>query len=155
MISYEFHRLGFISSLVDNINLITMKRNLFFLLLLCLTSIGASGQSVKVNEDFTITRMLTRMAEINKSGTGVDGWRIQILATTDRRKMEAAKTMFQRNYPQVSIDWIHEKPYYKLRAGAFASKLDAAKLLYNLKKDYTSAYPAKDNNINPQELLGL
>jgi len=115
----------------------------------------SSAQSVIVNEDNVITRMMFRMTQLNQTKGTVEGWRIQILATTDRRKLEDEKRKFQSQYPQYGVDWTHEKPYYKLKAGAFSTKLEAARLLHILKKDYPSAYPAKDNNINPRELLGI
>ena len=97
---------------------------------------------------------MERMIEITRNQNQVEGWRIQILATTDRRKMEDAKSRFLANYPQLAGNWIHAKPFYKLRAGAFTSRLDAIRLLHELKRDYPSAYPAKDNNIEPRELIG-
>ncbi|MEO1514004.1 MAG: SPOR domain-containing protein [Bacteroidota bacterium] len=128
-----------------------MKR-LLFLLLLC-PSLFLQAQSVTVTEEPAITRMMDRMVEINRSNDQVEGWRIQILATTDRRKMEDAKSRFLANYPNLAIDWIHAKPYYKLRAGAFTSRLEAARLLHEIKRDYPSAYLAKDNSIAPRELI--
>lgn len=124
----------------------------FFLLFIGISSVVA--QSVIVNEDNIVTRMMFRRTQINQTKNAVEGWRIQILATTDRRKLEDEKRKFQSGYPQIRVDWTHEKPYYKLKVGAFSTKLEAARLLYVLKRDYPSAYPAKDNNINPRELIG-
>ncbi len=122
-------------------------------LLFALSDIQA--QNITINEDPAISRMMIRMLDINRSQNRVDGWRIQILATTDRRKMEDAKDRFLATYPQIDVDWIHAKPYYKLRVGAFESRIDANRLLYQLKRDYPSAYLAKDNNIEPIELVGM
>ena len=113
------------------------------------------AQNVIVTEDYAVLQLMGRKREINRSSTLMEGWRIQILATTDRSKLDGAKRDFLSKHPGVSIDWIHSKPYYKLRAGAFASKLDATRLLYQLKRDYPSAYPTKDADITPSELLGL
>ncbi len=123
------------------------------ILFFALMSIMLNAQSVYISEDPLVTRMIQQYVEINRSTEAVSGWRIQLMATTDRSKMEKAKKEFLQKYPQINIDWIHSKPYYKLRAGAFATKLEATALLYIIKKDYPSAYPAKDNNINPIELI--
>ncbi len=133
-----------------------MRSILFILFVLAssFSTLQAQG-NINIEEDATITRMMTRMAEINRYKETIEGWRIQILATTDRRKMEDARSKFQSYYPNISIDWTHTKPYYKLRAGAFTSKLEATRVLYKLKKDYPSAYLAKDTNIRPSELVGL
>ncbi|MEL6863653.1 MAG: SPOR domain-containing protein [Bacteroidota bacterium] len=130
-----------------------MKKILVFLLASSIVTL-LSAQNVSIDEEPAISRMMDRMVQINKNTVGIEGWRIQILATTDRLKMEKAKEEFLAKYPRIPVDWTHSKPYYKLRAGAFATKLEAQRLLYRLKSDYPSAYPAKDSSINPRELIG-
>jgi len=129
-------------------------RIILFVLCCFALNLTVEAQSVRVTEDPVISKMMLRMTQINQFQASVEGWRIQILATTDRRKMEDVKTKFQSKYPLISVDWTHEKPYYKLKAGAFATKLEAARLLHQLKRDYPGAYTAKDNRINPRELIG-
>ena len=131
-----------------------MKNFLLVLFLICSLSFSIDAQSVTISEDATISRMVGRSVQINRSKGRISGWRIQLIATTNRSKVENEKRKFIRNYPFVHVDWTHSKPYYKLRAGAFQSKLDAARLLYRIRKDYPSAYPAKDN-IAPRELVGI
>ena len=111
------------------------------------------AQGVVIKEDYLVKRLMERYVELNRNGKGIVGWRIQLLATSDRRKMEKAKESFQQKYPTIPVTWVHASPYYKLRAGAYESKLDAIRILQNLKPDFPSAYPAKDNNINPVEFL--
>ena len=130
-----------------------MKNILLFVLIVTTSTLIAEAQNVTIMEDFPIAKMMESYISKNKTTYQIEGWRIQIMATTDRRKMEEAKSEFLMNYPQISVDWTHSKPYYRLRAGAFTSKLDAVRLLHVLKEDYPSAYPAKDNNIKPQELI--
>ena len=130
-----------------------MKNLLLFILLFTNSALLINAQNVTINEDFPIDKMMETFVTKNKSTYRLNGWRIQIMATTDRRLMEKAKSEFLANYPNVSINWTHSKPYYRLRAGAFSSKLDAVRLLHLLKNDYPGAYPAKDNNIKPRELL--
>jgi len=130
-----------------------MKNLLFFILVFTNSALIVVAQNVTIIEDFPIDKMMESFVIKNKSTYRLNGWRIQIMATTDRRKMEGAKRIFLMNYPNVSINWTHSKPYYRLRAGAFTSKLDAVRLLHLLKNDYPSAYLAKDNSIKPWELL--
>ena len=113
------------------------------------------AQNIAIKEEQGITSMLYRMIEINRNNENVSGWRIQIIATTDRRKMDEEKTKFQFSYPDVKVNWEHSKPYYKLRVGAFATRLEAVRLLYRIKQDYPGAYPIKDNTIPARELVGL
>lgn len=96
---------------------------------------------------------MQRFADSNKSKTNVNGWRIQLLATTDRQNMESSLRRFENLYPSIPVDWLHAKPYYKVRVGAFATKRDALRTLYILKEDYPGAYPVQDTKIRPEELL--
>ncbi len=130
-----------------------MKRFLLLILIFLNGALFSNAQNITIKEDFPIAKMVESFISKNKTTYQIDGWRIQIMATTDRRKMEKAKSEFLARYPDVTIDWTHSKPYYRLRAGAFTSKLEAVRLLHKLKEDYPSAYPAKDNNISPQEMI--
>jgi hypothetical protein len=121
--------------------------------LVFLTQVSFAQGRVEVNEEQEITDLMNSFVDINSRTYTVDGWRIQLMATSDRSKVENAKRRFQTLYPNIFVDWTHSKPYYKLRAGAFGSKLEATRMLYVLKKDYPTAYPAKDDTIRPIDLL--
>lgn len=123
-------------------------------LLVCsLFALGAQAQGVQYKEDLVISNMMDRFVQINKSKETVEGWRIQIMATNDRQKLESARQSFQYRYPNVPVDWVHNRPWYQLRAGAFATKLEALRLKHILSQDYTGTYPVKDDNIRPQDLI--
>ena len=127
---------------------------LFLLFVVALIfSLRVNAQNIQIVEEEPIVTMMERFVEINHSLAGVEGWRIQLLATTDRQKLENARISFQYRYPNVNVDWVHSKPYYKLRAGAFSTKLEALHLKHILEKDYTGIYLVKDNAINPKELI--
>lgn len=130
-----------------------MRQIFSILILFFVTQIAFAQGRVEVNEEQEVTDLMNRFEEINSTTYTVDGWRIQLMATSDRSKVENAKRRFQTLYPNIFVDWTHSKPYYKLRAGAFGSKLEATRMLYVLKKDYPTAYPAKDDTIRPIDLL--
>ena len=130
-----------------------MRQIFSILILVVVTQITFAQGTIKVNEEAEITGLMDRFLAINESTFTVDGWRIQLMATSDRDKVEDAKRRFQTLYPNIYVDWTHSKPYYKLRAGSFGSKLEATRMLYVLKKDYPTAYPAKDDTIRPIDLL--
>ncbi len=111
------------------------------------------AQEVTESVEPKIAQLMDKFVNQNKSQTKIKGWRIQILATNDRQRMESALRKFENLYPSIPADWLHSKPYYKIRAGAFATKRDALRTLYILKQDYPSAYPVQDNEIRPEELL--
>lgn len=118
------------------------------------TSIAAlQAQTISETVEPKVSQLMQRFIDQNKSKTTVQGWRIQLLATTDRQNMESSLSRFENLYPSIPVDWLHTKPYYKVRAGAFATKREALRTLYILREDYPGAYPVQDNEIRPEELL--
>jgi hypothetical protein len=110
------------------------------------------SQEIQINEDPRIGQLVRNWTNANRANPRVDGWRVQIMATTDRQQVEDARNRFRVQYPDVPAEWAHEKPYYKLRVGAFRSKLEAQAFLASL-TGYAGAYPAKDANIHPRDFL--
>lgn len=130
-----------------------MRQIFSIFILIFITQIAFAQGTIKVTEEPEVSNLMNRYLAINESTSTVEGWRIQLLATSDRSKVEDAKRRFQTLYPNIYVDWTHSKPYYKLRAGAYGSKLEATRMLYVMKKDYPTAYPAKDDTIRPIDLL--
>lgn len=129
-----------------------MKRILPFFL--CLGMLGSlSAQSVQVKMDPIIADMLSQYTADNKSQGTVSGWRVQILATTNRQRLESVQQSFRYHYPNVPVDWMHDRPYYKLQAGAFRTKRDALRLKYILSREYEGLYLVRDDAIAKTELL--
>ncbi|MBV6439672.1 MAG: hypothetical protein EPGJADBJ_01319 [Saprospiraceae bacterium] len=110
------------------------------------------GQEIQLNEDPKISQLFRSWTNSNRANPRVEGWRIQIMATADRQQVEDARNRFRIQYPDVPADWMHEKPYYKLRVGAFRSRLEAQAFLATL-TEYAGAYPARDTNIHPRDFL--
>jgi len=110
---------------------------------------AASQAQVQITEDAAVASLVQRHMDQSRMSTTISGWRIQLLATTDRRKVENEESKFIQRYPLIQVNWVHSKPYYKLKAGAFANRLDATRLLKDFKKYYPSALLTKsDVSIN-------
>lgn len=113
----------------------------------------AAAQNIIINEEPLITKMMytyvTGGKSTNTPSTGgtvqiVDGFRIQLLATTDRTKVDDSQSVFNSRYPGVYSGWSQAKPYYRVRVGAFTSRSEAATFLQKIKKDYPDAYIVPD-----------
>jgi cell division septation protein DedD len=107
----------------------------------------AQAQGIQVNEEPTITKMMDIYANVNKAKTAeqlIDGFRIQLLATTDRRKVDQVQEGFRGRYPNVFVGWSQAQPFYRVRVGGFSNRNDATKFLQNIKKDYPDAYIVGD-----------
>ena len=111
-------------------------------------------QQAIINEPPAISRMLEAFAEKNKSQEKVKAWTIQVLARSDRRAVENEKVRFEKLYPYLKVEWIHDDPYYilKIRDVFFKEKMDALHLLHRIKRRYPSAILVLDD-VRPEKLL--
>ncbi len=137
----------------------------------CFISGAAQAQNIVIAEDPQITKMMSvyvggATSPVAPSNTAIpsttpnanpanvpvqilDGFRLQIMASTDRRAVETGQNSFAGKYPSTFNTWVQAKPYYRLRVGAFATRSEAMRYLQVIKKDYPDAYvvPDKIKNI--------
>lgn len=110
------------------------------------------GAAAQVTEDPQITALMDRWIRYNMEHQDVRGWRIQILATIDRRQVETVKRTFENKFPEYEVHFIHNEPYYHLKVGAFISIQKAQAFLRKMQKDYPQAIPVTDM-LKVEELL--
>ncbi len=134
--------------------LFALRRLAAFALLLGFLSGPGYAQSVQIAESPGISAVMARYVEVNKSKPTAQGWRVQIFATTDRERIDLEKKLFRQNHPGIWADWTHSSPYYRLKAGAFSTRMEAQRLLYQLADSYPGAFVVQDNAIRPLELIG-
>lgn len=132
-----------------------MKKLLVFLLVnTFLGALSLTAQEVQINEDPAAGQMFQAWVRANRANPRIAGWRVQLMSTTDGQKIDEAKKRFRQLFPDVPADWVHERPYYKLRVGAFHSRAEAlAFIAATLRDSYPGAYPAQDENIHPRDFL--
>lgn len=106
---------------------------------------------ILLNESSTITSMLDRREAIHRSTDKIEGWRVQLLATTERSKVMELKARFLSNYPGISADWDYSAPYYKMKVGSYLTKLEAYRLRHRIRYDFPDAYVIKDK-VRPRDL---
>ncbi len=111
-----------------------------------------SAQEIQINEEASIATICKNWVNNNRTNPKVEGWRVQIMASTDREQVDEVLQRFRLAYPEVAADWVYDKPYYKLRAGAFRSRPEAVAFVSTL-FDFPGAYPAKDPGIHPKDFL--
>lgn len=121
-----------------------------FLALMCLLKPQAGFS--QVIETPVVTALMDRWKEYNFRQEEVPGWRIQILATVDRRQMENAMRKFENLYPDYPVHSVHNDPYFQLKTGAFLTIQKAQAFQKKLQPDYPSAIVVNDN-LKVEELL--
>lgn len=127
-------------------------KSLFFLIFLTATAYSTCAQNIVLNEPNEISLLMRNYTSINKSEKSIKGWRIQIVTTDDRRTMDSARNKFTSLYPGVSISWKHVSPYYKVKVGAYETKMQLMGFLQKLKDDFPGAIPIIDD-VKKEELI--
>ena len=143
---------------ICKMNIMTGSRTKWSLIVLLTMLLCWFGPELRAQTKITleegpkISDLMSRFTELNKAKGTVPGWRIQILATTDFQKLENSRATFRYRYPNIPVDWQDSKPFYQLRAGAFATKLEALRIKHILSQDYAGLYLVRDD-INVSELV--
>ena len=89
----------------------------------------------QLTEEPQITALMNRWIAYNLENQEIRGWRIQIMASIDRRQMESARRVFEKRYPEYPVIFIHNEPFLK-----------------KMQQDYPQAIPVTDN-LKVEELL--
>lgn len=124
-----------------------MKTGLLFcwVLLIMLFQSTSGLSQVIFNEAPEIRTMIEGQIALNRDPSfKFEVWRIQIVATTDRRKLDAIRADFSRNYNWLRHSTDFSDPYYKLQVGAYTQRLHAEAILFDLKRDFPGAYLVRD-----------
>lgn len=123
-----------------------MLKNLSLsVLLLCQFSLFSQTGTLNIKEDLSISNLMSLYVADNQTNNKIKGWTVIVASTTDRRVIEEQKLGFMELFPEINADWYHDKPYYKLRAGAFRKKADALQLLQEIRVNFPACYPAQEN----------
>jgi hypothetical protein len=115
-------------------------------------SVFAQQGVINIVQGAEIEAALTRHKQLNASIEKMDGWCVMITSSTDRAKVTDIKTQFLRDFSNIPVDWVYERPFFKLQAGAYNTKMEAAELLALIKTQYPSAYIGRAK-FTPRELL--
>jgi len=132
--------------------LIHIRTFSFLVLILSANFIFAQGL-IRVDTDPAIERLSQNFIRYHKDADNLVGWRVQLLASTDRLAVEQARSAFIRKFPDYKIEWEYTEPFYRLRVGAFQSRLDANTLLIKLRNEYPGAVLTRVNNLKNTDFL--
>jgi hypothetical protein len=111
-----------------------------------------AAQGGAFQETEAVKTLMDHYIRVNKEQKEVEGWRIQLITTTDRREMDRALYKFKSRYPGEPIVWKHISPYYHVKVGAYQNKLELQGLLIMLKKEFPSAIAVREK-IEKTDLL--
>lgn len=101
------------------------------------------GQIV-FQESSQVHQLMQQFETLGKEEVYIEGWRIKLVSTTDRRKLESTRWLFERSFPEYVYSMSHENPYYSLKAGAFSDRFELEPALIRFKEHFPGALPFRD-----------
>lgn len=121
-----------------------------FLFLCCMIGAGF-GLYAQTEVVYDKEEGIAELEELHKSVWAnlkeIEGYRIQLVAASgvnSRSSVEQAHKEFRASFPDIPSYVSYSEPYFRLRAGNFATKLEAHKVLMLLRPQYTGAFVIKD-----------
>ena len=125
-----------------------------FAFFMCQHAFAQNAGKVEVIKDSQIDSLIAKRLELSKPANSklsvsVTGYRVQFFSGPDRKAAYAEHEHFKSLYPAIKAYISYTEPNYKIRAGDFRTKLDAEKLMNELKKYYSNLFVFSEK-INPQ-----
>lgn len=108
--------------------------------LMLVFQVEAQEGVVEIQKDSRIEALVNLYGEHHNSFNEKPGYRIQLVASTNRDKAYNAEAKFKSKYPQFSTYLAYTSPYFKLRACDFTDRLEALRFLYSIKGQFPSAF---------------
>lgn len=99
---------------------------------------------VRFTEEPKVQALMSRYEKEGRDETSINGWRIKLISTTNRRAWESAERKFRSLYPKYKYANSYENPYYSLKVGAFETRYDLESYLQRFKDDFREAIPFRD-----------
>jgi len=127
-----------------NTGIIYKLKHTFPFLLLVVLLIKNKTIHAQIIESPEITSLMQRWKVYNLEHQEISGYRIQILATIDRRQMESVRHKFENLYPEYPVHTTHNDPYFQLKTGAFLTMQKTQAFLKMMQKEYPAAIPVTD-----------
>jgi len=138
-----------------------MVRIIVFCLLLLTIGTHVKAQTrgrLEVIKDPRIDSLIAHRHRVGKgraaaSGSGISayGYRVQFYSGVSRKEAFNAQNKVQQMHPELRTYINYKEPNFKVKAGDFRSRLEAAKLVQELKGIFTTLFIISER-INPPKL---
>ena len=131
---------------------------LFFCLLLFNISFAQKGQVTVIKDPLIDSLIAKRLAVYKSSGevkTGKPivssyGYRVQIFYGSDRREVFSQQARFKTLYPKLNTYLIYKEPNYYVRVGDFRTRLEAQRLMSEIRPTFPTLFIFREKINAPQ-----
>jgi hypothetical protein len=119
----------------------------FFMLIVASAQTFAQTRGkVEVVKDPLVDTLIAKRFTLNRE-TGVApavtssyGYRVQFFSGSSRQDAYNAQARLQRDYPELRTYILYSEPNFKVRAGDFRTRLEAQKLIQELRPSFPSLF---------------
>ena len=105
---------------------------------------SAQGNITYVADD-RVADMYDLYLKENKKTPVIKGYRIQLASGQDRNNVNAAKTKFYSKFPTMRPYITYQQPNFKLRVGAYRTKIEAQRMLLEIHQEFDDAFIIRDD----------
>ncbi|WP_316832599.1 SPOR domain-containing protein [Pedobacter aquatilis] len=127
---------------------------IFYIIILflftCTVSFAQKGE-VTVIKDPLIDSLIAKRIEVYRTGGDVTlkpnkpvvsdyGYRVQVFYGSDRREMFNQQARFKSSYPKINTYIVYKEPNYYLRVGDFRTRLEAQRLMSELRATFPTLF---------------
>lgn len=112
---------------------------------------------VQIIKDSRIDSLIANRSEEAKSLSGnansvlTRGYRVQFFISSNRNDVYAKQAEFNQMYPDLRTYITYQEPNYKIKAGDFRTRLEAQKLMHDLRPMFPTLFLISEK-INPPKL---
>lgn len=123
---------------------LAMKKTFFILIcgLLLVTNSFSQSTKTTVIQDPNFSKLLKEKQQINSSLSNDDFYKIQIYYG-DRDNAKKNLMNFKRDFKEIEGTILYTNPTYKVWVGSFKLRIEAEKVLADIKKKYPVAFLIK------------
>ena len=102
------------------------------------------NDKVKFESTSDLNFLLDAHYDKNKHCDLMQGYRIQIMNSSNREDAYEKKAKVYRHFSKFKGYIVYDQPYYKLRIGDFETKLEARKFLKEVIQTFSTAFIVRD-----------
>ncbi|RYD95766.1 MAG: SPOR domain-containing protein [Sphingobacteriales bacterium] len=124
-----------------------------FFVLCSAAAVAQTRGRVDVVKDSRVDTLISRWSDLNKGKVRSSNWgyRVQIFSGSNRKDAFNAQSTFQQQHPDMRTYISYRDPNYKVHAGDFRSRLEAQKMIQELKPYFNGMFIIS-GKINPPKL---